>query len=332
MTEIARRGVLAGAGAGLMSSLVTEAHAQTAKPEFQANEYWAQKGEVKLYIYRKRMAPKAGEKQPVVFLVHGSSISSRPSFDLTVPGKPGYSMMEDFAAHGFDVWTMDHENYGHSSHTGTNSDIPSGAADLKAAAEVVARETGERKVHYLGESSGAIRAGLFAQNEPERVDRLVLCAFTYKGTGSPEMGRRAANAEKLRASNTRLRDAKMIRSIFQRDGLPGAYDQAVADAIASEELKFGDQAPTGTYLDMAVNLPLVDPKKVQSPVLMVRGDHDGNSTNEDLLDFYAQLPNGDRQFVIMPHTAHSLGFAKNRHLLFYAVRNFLSAPAAIPAA
>ena len=66
---------------------------------------------------------------------------------------------------------------------------------------------------------------------------------------------------------------------------------------------------------MAVNLPLVDPKKVQSPVLMVRGAHDGNSTNEDLLDFYAQLPNGDRQFVILPHTAHSIGYSNNRHLL-----------------
>ena len=44
-------------------------------------------------------------------------------------------------------------------------------------------------MHYLGESSGAIRAGLFAQNEPDRVDRLVLCAFTYKGTGSPEISR-----------------------------------------------------------------------------------------------------------------------------------------------
>jgi alpha-beta hydrolase superfamily lysophospholipase len=330
---IARRGVLAGAGAGLMSSLVSEVHAESApKTEFQASEYWAQKGDVKLYLYRKRAAAKPGEKQPVVFLVHGSSISSRPSFDLTVPGKPGYSMMDDFAAHGFDVWTMDHENYGHSSRTKTNSDITSGAADLKAASDVVARETGERKVHYLGESSGAIRAGLFAQQEPGRVDRLVLCAFSYKGTGSPELARRAANAEKLRASNTRLRDGGMIRSIFSRDGLPGAYDQAVADAIAGEELKFGDQVPTGTYLDMAVNLPLVDPKKVQAPVLMVRGDHDGNSTNEDLLDFYANLANGDRQFVIMPHTAHSLGFAKNRHLLFYAVRNFLAAPAAIPAA
>jgi alpha-beta hydrolase superfamily lysophospholipase len=329
---IARRGILAGAGAGLMSGLVTAASAQSSKPEIQASEYWAQKGDVKLYLYRKRAAAKPGEKLPVVFLVHGSSISSRPSFDLTVPGKPGYSMMDDFAAHGFDVWTMDHENYGRSSRTKTNSDIANGAADLKAAAEILARETGERKVHYLGESCGAIRAGLFAQNEPGRVDRLVLCAFSYKGTGSPEIARRAANAEKLRASNTRLRDGNMIRSIFSRDGLPGAYDQAVADAIAAEELKFGDQVPTGTYLDMAVNLPLVDPKKVQAPVLMVRGDHDGNSTNEDLLDFYAQLANGDRQFVIMPHTAHSLGFAKNRHLLYYAVRNFLAAPAAIPAA
>ena len=106
----------------------------------------------------------------------------------------------------------------------------------------------------------------------------------------------------------------------------------VADAIAAEELKFGDQVPTGTYLDMAVNLPLVDPKKVLAPVLMVRGEFDGNSTNEDLLDFYTQLPNGDRQYVILPQTAHSLGFAKNRHLLFYTVRNFLQAPAALPAA
>ena len=95
------------------------------------------------------------------------------------------------------------------------------------------------------------------------------------------------------------------------------------DAIAAEELKFGEPMPTGTYLDMAVNLPLVDPKKVMSPVLMVRAEHDGNSTNEDLLDFYAQLPNGDRQFVILPHTAHSIGYSNNRHLLWYAMRNFL---------
>jgi hypothetical protein len=39
------------------------------------------------------------------------------------------------------------------------------------------------------------------------------------------------------------------------------------------------------------------------------------------------LPNGDRQFVILPQTAHSSGYSKNRHLLFYALRNFLAEPA-----
>jgi pimeloyl-ACP methyl ester carboxylesterase len=180
-----------------------------------------------------------------------------------------------------------------------------------------------------GTSSGAIRAGAYAQTEPARVDRLILSAFTYKGDNSPEIARRAARAAELRANPRRKRDAAMIRSIFTRDGHASAYDPAVAEAIIAMEMKFGDTIPSGTYLDMAVNLPLVDPKKVMSPVLMLRGEHDGNSTNDDLLDFYRQLPNGDRQFVILPHTAHSIGASNNRHLLIYAVKNFLGAPAAI---
>ena len=327
--SIARRTVIAGAGAGLVS-LAAPAQSQT-QPEIQASEYSANKGGVKLYLYRKRVAAQGGEQQPVVFLVHGSSNSSRSSYDLSVPGKGEYSFMNVLAGYGFDVWTMDHDGYGRSGSSGNNSDIASGVADLMAAIPVVMKESGHQKLHMYGTSSGAIRAGAYAQVAPERVDRLILSAFTYKGTGSPEIARRNAVADRYRNNPRRKRDLAMIRSIFTRDGHASAYDMAVADAIAADELKFGDQVPTGTYLDMAVNLPLVDPKKVQPPVLMIRGAHDGNSTNEDLLDFYAQLPNGDRQFVILPHTAHSIGYSNNRHLLWYAVRNFLQAPAAVAA-
>jgi pimeloyl-ACP methyl ester carboxylesterase len=330
----ARRTVIAGAGAGLVTGLVAEPATAQAKPDIVRSEYTARKGDIPLYLFRKRIAPKAGDAPlPVLFLVHGSSNSASTSYDLTVPGKGEYSMMNVFAGYGFDVWSMDHDGYGRSGSSGNNSDIASGVEDLKAALPVVLRESGAQKVHMYGTSSGAIRAGAYAQAEPARIDRLVLSAFTYKGTGSPEIARRKAVAEeRYRNKTRRLRDAAMIRSIFTRDGLPGAYDMAVAEALAAEEMKYGDQVPTGTYLDMAVNLPLVDPKKVTCPVLMLRGAHDGNSTNEDLLDFYAQLPNGDRGFVILPHSAHSLGYGNNRHLLWYAVRNFLAAPAAIPAA
>jgi alpha-beta hydrolase superfamily lysophospholipase len=338
---LARRTVLKGAGLGLGAGLMAGVAPTTlaaspveaaADAPIWSGEYWAHKGDVKLSLWRKRIgAPKSGEPLPILFLVHGSSNSSRTSYDLTVPGKGEYSLMNVMARHGYDVWTMDHDGYGRSGSSGNNSDIDSSVLDLKAAIPVVMRETGQSKLHMYGTSSGAIRAGAYAQAEPERVDRLVLAAFTYKGTGSPEMARRAARAAKLRASNRRKRDAAMIRSIFTRDGHAGAYDPAVAEAIIAAEMKFGEEVPSGTYLDMAVNLPKVDPRKVLSPVLMIRGVYDGNSTNADLLDFYQQLPNGDRQFVILPHIAHSVGYSKNRHLLWYAMRNFLAAPAAIPA-
>ncbi|MGE3158626.1 MAG: alpha/beta hydrolase [Xanthobacteraceae bacterium] len=336
-----RRAVLMGAGlgmgAGLMSGVASNARAQSA-PAAPGNdtsvwsaEYWANKDNVRLNLWRKRVgAPQPGEPtRPVLFLVHGSSNSTRTSYDLTVPGKGEYSFMNIFARDGYDVWTMDHDGYGYSGRSGNNSDIASGVEDLKAAIPVVVKETGQQRMHFYGTSSGAIRAGAYAQAQPEHVGKLVLAAFTYKGKGSAEMARRNARAAELRANPRRRRDAAMIRSIFSRDGHASAYDPAVTDAIIAQEMKFGDQIPSGTYLDMAVNLPLVDPKKVFSPVLMIRGEHDGNSTNDDLLEFFRDLPNGDRQFVILPHTAHSIGYSNNRHLLHYAVKNFLASPAAV---
>jgi len=327
-TIIKSAGLSIGAGlaSGITSAQAQSAVAQAPPAEISSDEYWAHKGSVKLAMYRKRLAVMTGI-HPALFLVHGSSNAARSSYDLTVPGKGEYSMMNVFARYGYDVWTMDHDGYGNSDSSGNNSDIASGVEDLKAAMTVVTRETGQQKIHFYGTSSGGIRAAAYAQAQPDRVDRLVLSAFTYKGEGAEEIQRRQKNIEALRANPRRKRDANMIRSIFTRDGHPGIYDPAVPEAIIAAEMKFGDTIPSGTYLDMAANLPVVDPAKVVAPVLMARGEWDGNSTNDDLLDFFRQLPNGDRQFVILPQTAHSAGFSKNRDLLWYVMKNFLAAPA-----
>ncbi len=239
-------------------------------------DYAVAKGEVSLALYRKGLdrAPR-----PVLFLVHGSSNSALSSFDLEVPGGGEYSTMNAFARLGLDVWTMDHENYGRSSPG--NSDIASGVADLIAATELVTRETGRQRMHFMGESSGALRAAAFAMACPERVDRLVLNAFTYTGRNSPTLPKRAEQLDYFRTPNRRLRDRAMIRSIFTRDH-PGTSDPAVAEALADAELAFGEEVPTGTYLDMTANLPVVDPQRVLAPVMIVRGEHDGIASEEDL--------------------------------------------------
>ena len=289
-------------------------------------DYTVKKGVVSLAVYRKRLPPSAGElPRPVLFLVHGSSNSGLSSFDLTVPDAGEYSTMNVFAGLGYDVWTMDHENYGRSSRTEGNSDIASGVADLIAATELVIRESGQERLHFMGESSGALRAAAFAMARPERVDRLVLNAFTYTGRNSPTLAKRAEQVEYFRTYNRRLRDRAMIRSIFTRDH-PGTSDSRVAEALADAELVHGEEVPTGTYLDMTANLPVVDPVKVMAPVMLVRGEHDGIASEEDLLDFYRQLPNPDRQFAVLPGAAHALVFGHNRHQLWHVVHAFLAIP------
>ena len=324
---LSRRMTLAGTAAAL-----TSASASAADPELWSGTAWAVKWrdnkKIWLAMYRKRLgAPQPGEApRPVLFLVHGSSSGAKSSFDLSVPGRGEYSTMNVFAQAGFDVWTMDHEGYGQSSRTDGNSDIASGVEDLKAAVDVVAHETGQTRYSFMGESSGAIRAGAFAMVAPDRVDRLMLAAFSYTGKGSPTLAKRAEGLEFFRTHNRRKRDRAMIESIFTRDR-PGTTDPAVPAAMADAELIYGDTVPTGTYLDMTSKLPLVDPTKVTCPVCILRGEYDGIATNEDLWDFFQQLPNGDRQFSIIAGAAHALGTSKSRMAFWHVMQSFLTMPA-----
>lgn len=117
----------------------------------------------------------------------------------------------------------------------------------------------------------------------------------------------------------------MILSIFTRDK-PGTSDPRGPEAMAKAELPNGDSVPTGTYLDMTANLPLVDPAKVQCPVLVVRGEYDGISTDADLLDFFVKLPVQDKQYAIIPGAAHAIGMSYARAGLWHIMREFLTMP------
>lgn len=153
----------------------------------------------------------------------------------------------------------------------------------------------------------------------------MLEAFTYTGKGSPTLTKRAGQTDFYRTHNRRKRDEAMILSIFTRDK-PGTSDPRVPAAIAAAEMPNGDTVPTGTYLDMTANLPLVDPTKLQCPVLMVRGQYDGISTEEDLLDFFTKLPTPDKQYAVIPGAAHAVGMSLTRADLWHVMHAFLTMP------
>lgn len=291
-----------------------------------AAEHWANKQGVKLWVYRKRL--EGGASRSSLFLVHGSSYSGKTMFDLQVPNRDNYSLMDHLARLGYDVWTMDHEGYGHSDRTSGNSDIQSGVDDLKAAMSVVQKETGSAKLAFFGQSSGALRAARFANQHPDHVEKLALDAFVWTGKGAPTLESRAKKLPEYRASNRRAVDREFYRSIFTRDH-SGAAEAMLGDVVADEELKYGDSVPTGTYVDMITRLPLVDPEKLPMPVMIIRAEHDGIATDEDVLAFYAKLPSADKQLLKIAGLAHTAMLGVNRARFWHALHAFLSMPARV---
>lgn len=335
-----RRDFLAGAAATLAAAALPaeEARAQSAqlKPaEVAGTEHWTAKrtdaGEVKLFLWRKRVrdASAAGSRRGTILFVHGSSVPSTPVFDLQIPGRPEASTMDTFARYGYDTWCVDCEGYGRSDKwRPVNSDISCGADDVAAASGYIMKQNGGQKLLVYGASSGALRAGLFAQRHPERVARLALDALVYTGEGSPTLAKRRERLAEYRASNRRPIDRKMIRSIFTRDH-PETSDQTIVEAFADAVLAIQTEVPSGTYLDMSANLPVLDPQKILVPTLVMRGQYDGIAAFQDLANFFAKLPNPDKQLAVMPGIAHTSTRSKNYALVYHLLDGYFSQPAPV---
>jgi pimeloyl-ACP methyl ester carboxylesterase len=288
-------------------------------------EHWTKKGEVKLFLWQKA-PPSAQATKGTILFVHGSSMAGQPTFDLTVPGRPDSSVMDWFAQRGFDTWALDMEGYGRSDKKRPiNCDIANGADDLDAGSKYILEKTKAKKLMLYGISSGALRAAMFAERHPERVARLALDSFVWTGKGSPTLAERKKKLPEFQSKNRRPIDRAFIRSVFDRDH-PGCADDATIEAFASAILSLDDSVPTGTYVDMCSRLPLVDPKKIKVPTIVMRGEFDGIAGIQDLLEFFALLPHSDKQFTVMEGISHATFQQKNYLSVYHILHAFYSKP------
>jgi pimeloyl-ACP methyl ester carboxylesterase len=177
-------------------------------------------------------------------------------------------------------------------------------------------------------SSGALRAALFAQRHPQMVARLALDAMVWTGEGSPTLAERKKKLPEFKAKNRRPIDKAFIHSIFDRDH-PGTAEEKVIDAFAEAVTALDSSVPTGTYVDMCSKLPVVDPEKITVPTLIMRGQWDGIASLEDLLAFFARLPNPDKHFAVMPGISHASFQQKNYALVYHILWTFFTQPAPI---
>ena len=301
--------------------------AEASDMEIVAEEYFAKKGDVDIFVFRK-YAPEAQKdgSKGVLLLVHGSSASARTGYDLDAGDLGEYSVMNVFARWGWDVWTLDHEGYGRSSRTDGFSYIMDGVEDLKAAAPIIERETGQSSFAVFGTSSGALRAGAFCNAAPERVERLCMSAFPWTGKDAPSLIKRAQRLDEWQATNRREVGAEYYHNMLTRD-VGNLTHPDLGRIVAENELRNGgNSVPNGTYIDMCINLPLVDPEKITCPVLLIRAEHDGITTNEDNAAFFDKLATKDKLYVMMSGQAHNITYGVNRHRFWYTLRSFIEFP------
>ena len=269
------------------------------------------------FLWNKKRALNTTHQGTILF-IHGSSWCSQPTFDLHVEGRPWSSVMDFFAAKGYDTWCLDNEGYGRSDKSrDINFGVENGAQDIVAATDYILQHDQLKKVLLYGISSGALKSALFTQWYPERVSRLALDAFVWTGKESPTLVERRKMLPNLVGVQRRPFNREVIQSVFDRDH-PGTADQKMIDAFATASLALDDSVPTGTYIDMCTKLPLIDPLKVVVPTIIMRGQFDGIAGVDDLIEFFKRLPNPDKHFAMMPGVAHA-SFQQNNYLLVYDV-------------
>jgi pimeloyl-ACP methyl ester carboxylesterase len=303
--------------------------ASTSAAAIKAEDHWTTKdGNVKLFLFEKCAGDLKATAGTILF-VHGSSMAAQPTFDLQVKGRPDSSAMDFFARRGFDCWSVDMEGYGRSTKDrDNNAPIAQGADDCFAAATYIQKLRGTRPFLVYGISSGALRAALFAERHPELVARLALDAMVWTGEGSPTLAERRKKLPEFSAKNRRPIDKAFIHSIFDRDH-PGTAEEKVIDAFADAVIALDNSVPTGTYVDMCAHLPVVDPEKITVPTLIMRGQWDGIAGFDDLIKFFAKLPNPDKHFAVMPGISHASFQQKNYALVYHILLSFFTQPAPI---
>jgi pimeloyl-ACP methyl ester carboxylesterase len=289
-------------------------------------EHWTVKdGDVKLFLYNKVAGDPAKTRGTILF-VHGSSMASQPTFDLQVPDRPHSSAMEYFAELGYDCWTVDMEGYGRSTkNRDNNAPISQGADDCYAAALYIEKLRGKRPLLVYGISSGALRAALFAERHPAMVARLALDAMVWTGEGSPTLAERKKKLPEFIKTNRRPMTRAFIHSVFDRDH-PDTADRKVIEAFAEAVVALDDSVPTGTYVDMCSRLPVVNPQNIGVPTLIMRGQYDGIASMEDLLAFFAKLPNPDKQFTVMAGISHASFQQKNYMTVYHILASWFARP------
>jgi pimeloyl-ACP methyl ester carboxylesterase len=253
-----------------------------------------------------------------VLLVHGRTWSSRPDFDLQVPGLQR-SVMMSLAAQRVAAYAVDLRGYGETKRDATGWLTPRrSAADVINVMGWVARQHPPLpRPAVIGWSRGAAVAMLAAQQAADRLSALVLFGFAF----DPDLDFVDVTVPDKPAM-TRNTAASAASDFIS----PRVTPQAVVRAFVAQALR-ADPVLADLRNDAEFNA--LDPTRILTPTLVLYGERDPGVLHDDAGKFFARLATPDRQLVVLPGGDHAAQIEDTHEAWVAAVLNFLTRPSVL---
>jgi pimeloyl-ACP methyl ester carboxylesterase len=291
----------------------------------------------------------------VVLFVHGAGTPAEVSFDVPYQD---YSWMEYLARAGYDVFAMDTTGYGRSARPAAMNDpcnlsgeqqlalaaggpaescspsygqnmttIASDWNDIGAVVDHLLALRHVSQVSMVAWSLGGPRAGGYAAQHPDKVQKLVFLAPAYSRdtAAKPPVQVPAAGP----AMNTQSHD-EFTANWNRQVGCAGQYDQAASDAVWSAMI---ESDPVGANWGTGVRrAPQVTNwgwdtsavARMHVPTLMVTGAHDKQVLSPRVHDLYADIGSKQKVLIDLACSSHNAMWEKNHLLLFQASAEWLT--------
>ena len=306
-----------------------------------------------LYVRERVLAgplARSAASDRLVLFVHGAGTPAEVAFDVPYQD---YSWMAYLAKAGYDVFAMDTTGYGRStrpapmndpcnlakdrqlpfakapcapSHPHQLTTIQSDWDDIGAVVDYVRALRRVDKVSLIGWSLGGPRAGGFAGQHPDKVQKLVLLAPAYnRNAAAGPPAQMSASA----AFNTQSRDdfsANWDRQV----GCPDQYDRATSDSVWSEMMA---SDPVGATWGPGVRrapqtavwgwTPALA-GKTMIPTLLVAGIHDKQVPPQRVQELFADLGTKEKVLLDLGCASHNAMWERNHLLMFKASLDWLS--------
>ncbi len=198
------------------------------------------------------------------------------------------------------------------------------SSDLGAVVGYVLKLRGVQKVDLLGWSWGTQYGGMFVMAAPQQVNRYI--AYAQMHINSPDISKRRPRIEAFRKNPYASIPEPGWKPRFYSMTPADANDPQVVDAFAKTAASIELKSPTGPQLDMVTIMPMINPRLMPVPVMIIHGQYDDVADLDGLLPFFQQLPNPNKRYVVIPDAGHMMHLQKGHQMFQHEVISFFTSP------